>query len=114
MPEMVTLEPDPTYKPGDTRDKAVFEKVKSMGEIQIDLTGAAENIRNSGGMYRIKAAPTAPVEVKAMSYDTMSSEEIQLMALSLGMKVTAEKAVKRSEMIAFVKAKLAAVTVTDD
>ena len=113
MPLMVKIEPNPDYK-GTAQDKAVFETVVARGTLEVDQVTASENIRLSKGMYRIKPDVAAPVEVAPMSYESMSNDEVQLMALSLGMKVSADKTVKRSEMVSFIKAKLAAVTVTDD
>jgi hypothetical protein len=114
MPVMVFIEPNPDFKGDDAKDKAVFETVKKRGAIEVDQVTAAENIRLSKGMYRIRPEAKAPAEVKPLSFETMSSEEIKLMALAQGMKVTADKAVKRSEMIAFLEARLAKVEVVDD
>ena len=75
---------------------------------------AFENIRLSGGMYRIKpeGVAEASAPLKAMSLDEMSNEDLKVMMLKLG--VVPQKQMKRPEVIKMIRLKLAEVEITEE
>lgn len=111
----VTLIPNPDFEPSSPDEKARFLDVKKRGELQrVPMATATENIRLSGGMYKIKpegeAAPSAPN--LALSLDDMSNDDLKLMMLRVG--ITPQKQMKRPEIIKAIRLKLAEIEITDD
>lgn len=75
---------------------------------------ARENIRQSGGMYKMKpeaeAGPSAPD--LTLSLDDMSNEDLKIMMLRVG--VTPQKQMKRPEVIKAIRLKLADIDIEDE
>ena len=112
MPLMVEIEPNPDYqtKPGEG---AVVDAVKKLGPLKVPEVTAAEAIRNSGGMYRIKPAPKPVAEIRQRALEDMSAPELVSMAASLGYTIRKEK-MPRSALLKIIRDKLESVEVTDD
>lgn len=111
----VTLIPNPDYETTSPADKLTFADVKKRGALErVPMSTARENMRLSGGMYKIKPEAEAgpSVQTAAMSLDDMSSEDLKLMMLRVG--VTPQKQMKRPEVIKAIRLKLAEVEVEDD
>lgn len=110
MPQMVTLIPNPEYR-ADAATKASFEAAKKRGPFQVDYPTALENVKLSGGMYKIQqdeaAQTTAPRQL-----EDMSNEELKLLMLQTG--ITPQKQMKRAEIIKAIQIKLGEVEITDD
>lgn len=112
MPLEVEIELNPAFKPKDAEGKALVEKVRRAGKLKVDYTTAMENIRNSGGMYRI-VPQAAPVQAGAApDLETMSNESLKLMMANLGIKT--EKVMKRPEIIKAIRLKLDDIQIVDD
>lgn len=111
MPKFVKVEANPAYKPKDAEDKAAFEAAKKAGAKELPYVTAGENIRNSGGMFRI--APDQPeVEARGPNLETMPIEDLKVMMLSLGIKT--EKQMKRSDIVTLIRTKLDSVEIIDE
>lgn len=76
---------------------------------------ALENIRLSRGLYQFASAPKQEVDLKVggMALEDMSSMELKLTAIRLGVTIR-KKNIKKSDLVALVKAKLEEVVVEDD
>ena len=111
----VTLIPNPDFEADTPEKKAAYADVKKRGPIdRVSMATALENIRLSGGMYRIKpeGVPEASAPLKAMSLDDMSNEDLKVMMLKLG--VVPQKQMKRPEVIKMIRLKLAEVEITEE
>lgn len=112
MPHIVTIEPNPDYKPAPA-DKAAFEAVKARGPVKTDISTAMDNMRRSKGMYRLAtAAPVAEPASMVKRLEDHENSELVAMALGLGIKI--EKQMKKSELVAFLQKKIDAVDIIDD
>lgn len=110
MPAIVSIKPNPNYKPSK-EDEAAFEAVKKKGTIAVPYQTALENVRNSKGMYAIEkqkadAPPGAP------DLDDMSNGDLKIMMLSLGVKT--DKQMRRDSVIALIRRKLEEVNIVDE
>lgn len=113
MPKMVTIEVDPSFAaPKAAEEKAAWEAAKAKGPMQVPEVTAAEAVKYSRGMYRIRPEGRAPLP-SAPSLQELPLEELKRLYVSLGGKVT-DKLLKRSEIITFISNKLDAIEVVDD
>lgn len=85
------------------------------GAVNVFPGTAIENIRLSRGLYQFEAAPKQEVDLKVggMALEDMSSMELKLTAIRLGVTIR-KKNIKKSDLVALVKAKLEEVVVEDD
>lgn len=117
MPKMVKIGPNPDWRAtgeanthGQQRD--VFNAIKAAGAIKVSYQTALENIRNTGGMYRIMPEEE-PQKVKVdTDLNDLSMQELKVMMLNLGVKT--QKQMKRSEVVALIEKKLDEVSIVDD
>lgn len=111
MPDMVTIEVDPSFKP--TPDlKEQFEIAKRIGPKEVSDATAQEALRNSNGMYRIKETAPEVMEMPVVRLEDKPLEELKLMMLQLGVKT--EKQMKKSDVVALIQRKLDEVEIVDD
>ena len=111
----VTLIPNPNFEPASPEQKKIFEDVKKRGPLdRVAYVVAIDNMKLSGGMYMIKPEGQAEASVPtlALSLDDMSSEDLKIMMLKLG--IVPQKQMKRPEVIKAIRIKLAEVEITDD
>lgn len=111
MPEMVTIEVNPDYKPNGAADKAQFEMAKEKGALEVAFTTATEAVQNSNGMYRLR--PASSVIVTPSVWHAGKSN-VELLAMLAGFGVKTEKQMKKSEIIALIEKKMGEIEVEDD
>lgn len=113
MPEMVTIEPNPDFKPDAKKpsDKAQYEMVQQHGSKEVSYATAVEAVRNSNGMYRIKDEGGVVVTPSVWHAGKTNQE---LLAMMVGLGVKTEKQMKRSDIIALIEKKLGEIEVEDD
>lgn len=106
---LVSIIPDPDFKP-DAGTKLQFQAVKEKGEISgLPYPTAMENIKNSGGMYKIKAAADEQAVTQPLTFEQMGNDELKVYMLRLG--IEPQKQMKRSEIIKAIRLKMDAVEV---
>jgi hypothetical protein len=113
MPKMVQIEVDPSWgKTARGDDKVAFDAAKARGPVTVSYVSAVEAIKLSRGLYRMKseAPPRLP---SAPSLQETPNEELKRMYVAMGGKI-GDKAIKRSEIITFISAKMDALEVVDD
>lgn len=109
---LVSIIPDPDFKP-DAGTKLQFQAVKEKGEISgLPYPTAMENIKNSGGMYKIKREANEDPPQRLLSLEDMSNEELKLWLLKVG--VEPAKQMKRAEVIKSIQLKLDQVSIVAD
>lgn len=114
MPKMVKIGPNPDWRAAGQPAGAaeVMKAIKDAGPIEVPYLTALENIKTSGGMYRV-LPESEPVKVKVdTDLNDLSSQELKVMMLNLGVKTS--KQMKRSEVIAVIEKKLDEVEIADD
>lgn len=113
MPDMVTIEPNPDYKPDAKKpgDKAQHELAMQLGPKEVSYATAVEAVRNSNGLYRIKDE-TGVVVTPSVWHAGKTNQE--LLAMMVGLGVRTEKTMKKSEIIAMIEKKLGEIEVEDD
>ena len=109
MPMMVKIVADPDFKPS-ANEKAAFAEIKAKGAVEVSYQVAMDNVRLSGGMYKIEEAAAPPSIVRNL--EDMDTQELKLMMLQLG--VATEKQMKRAEVITMIRVKLDQVEITDE
>lgn len=108
----VTLIVDPNFKAESDEQKAALAAAKARGPLErVSMVTARENIRLSGGLYKIKPEATAEV-APVLDLDAMSNDELKMMMLRIG--VNPQKQMKRAEVIKAIRLKMEAVTITED
>lgn len=108
MPKMVTMVPNPDYKPSTAAEKAAFDKAQPF---VVSFIQAMENIQLSKGMYMIQPEAAKTVAPGPRALEDMSSEELKVMLVSLGIKT--QKQMKRDDIIGLIRRKLAEIEVDD-
>lgn len=115
MPRMVKLTPNPAFVPADAAQKAVFEKIKKDPIKTVPYITAVQNVRLSGGMFKIDAGtmpqPEGMVD-EGPDLEKMTVGQLKVMLASLGIKT--EKKMKRVDMIGLIQRKLDEIEVEDD
>jgi len=117
MPKMVTIGANPDWKAsGNAEEQAVkreqMKAIKAAGNIKVPYQTALENIRHSGGMYRI-LPEQEPQKVQVdTNLSDLSMQELKIMMLNLGVKT--QKQMTRSQVIALIEKKLDEVEIVDD
>lgn len=117
MPKMVKIAANPDWRAaGSPEEKAAasaaMTAIKKAGPVEVSYLTAIENIRTSGGMYRI-LPDVAPVKVKVdTDLNELSMQELKVMMLNLGVKT--EKQMARRDVIALIERKLDDVQIVDD
>lgn len=113
MPKMVTIEVDPAFaKRGDEEAaivKAIGPRERSM---ELAYSTALENVRNSSGLYRIKAEEAPTAARVHMSVDDMDHEQLLLTLLNLGIKP--QKRLTRQQAVGLVKKKMGEIEIVDE
>jgi hypothetical protein len=107
MPKMVHIELDPAYK----RDATATAAAKKEGRLLVTYQTALENVRLSGGLYRIAPDENPVVAPKVQAIEDMDRSSLLALAVSLGMKT--EKQMTVAGLAAFVKGKLDAVEIIE-
>lgn len=112
MPTMIKIEADPKFKPVGAAQVTAFETAKAQGVLEVDHTTGMDNIRLSGGMYRVvtEEPQKATVSVKALADYT--TDELKVMMLQLGIKT--EKQMKKSDIVALIQSRIDDIEVVDD
>ncbi len=112
MPLMVEIETNPAFKPTDAAAKEAWEAARKAGRVSVAYMTAMENVRNSGGLYRLaaKAAEKSPVSERDL--EDMSVAELKAMATSLGIR--SDKPLKKAELVALVREKSVGLEVTEE
>lgn len=101
MVDMVLLKPAPNA-PKD---------IKDAGEKLVSRTTAVENVRLSKGAYTFETPKQGPApEVRRL--EDMDRQELLTMAIGLGMKT--QKQMKHSDILTYVRGKMAEVEIVDD
>lgn len=113
MPDMVTIEPNPDYKPDAKKpgDKTQHELAMELGPKEVSYATAVEAVQNSKGLYRIKDE-AGVVVTPSVWHAGKTNQELLVMLLGLGIKT--EKQMKRSEIIGLIEKKAAEIEVVDD
>ena len=115
MPNMVNIGANPDWRPSKDAGPeaaAAMKAIKNAGPIRVAYLTALENIKASGGMYRI-LPEVEPVKVQVDSnLNEMSMQELKVMMLNLGVKTS--KQMTRSQVIALIEKKLDEVEILDD
>lgn len=115
MPRMVKLAPNLAFVPADAAQRAQFEKIKKDPIKTVPYITAVQNVRLSGGMFRIDAGsqpqPEGLVD-EGPDLEKMTSGQLKVMLASLGIKT--EKKMKRADMIGLIQRKLDEIEVDDD
>jgi hypothetical protein len=112
MPVEVKIAASRSFKPSNDEERAAYAVAKAQGVRTIDINTATDNVRLSGGMYEIlpEAAPNA-VEVKTPELEDLSLDQLKVMMLQTG--VTPQKVMSKAQVITLIRAKLAAVQITE-
>ncbi|MFV1593278.1 hypothetical protein VWZ88_12520 [Phaeobacter sp. JH20_36] len=117
MPKMVKIGSNPDWRAkGEaathSEQRENFKAIKAAGALEVSYQTALENIRQSGGMYRI-LPDQEPQKVKVETdLSDLSMQELKVMMLNLGVKT--QKQMKRSEVIELIERKLDEVEILDD
>lgn len=112
MPKLVKIEVNPEFKAQTAQEKAALEAAKKSGQIEVSFATAMENIRQSGGLYRVVPTIQPEAAAKPRRLDEMPNDELKLMMLNLGIKT--EKQMKRADIISLIQTRLDAVEVLED
>jgi protein subunit release factor A len=79
---MVKLEVDPSFKAETPEQKAALAVAKKAGGFECDHSVAIDNIRMSGGLYRLVQDEAAQIEaVKPRTLEDFSNDELKVMML---------------------------------
>ena len=111
MPKMVTIEPNPDFKASAPQKKA-FDDVQKVGAKVVPYQTALQNVKASGGMYRIKPDEQPVPQVVVPRLEDLSNDELKLMMLRTGVKT--DKQMRRSDIIKVIRTKLDEVEIIDD
>jgi hypothetical protein len=117
MPKMVSIGANPDWRADSksetaVKDRETMKAIKKAGPLRLPYISALENIRSSGGMYRI-LPESEPVKVKVdTDLNELSNQELKVMMLNLGVKT--DKQMSKSAIISLIEKKLDEVTITDD
>ena len=113
MPTMVKLEVDPSFKAETPEQKAALAVAKKAGGFECDHSVAIDNIRMSGGLYRLVQDEAAQIEaVKPRTLEDFSNDELKVMMLNVGVKT--EKQMTRAQIIALIRSRLDTVEVLEE
>lgn len=111
MPKMVICKPDPAYKPKDDADRAQYEAAKKKGPVAVSYQTGLENVRRSGGMYKIEESK-GPAKPQLPDLESIDIADLKVMMLSLGIKT--EKVMKKTDIIRLIRNRLEKVEVVDE
>ncbi|GIT90145.1 hypothetical protein JANAI62_03720 [Jannaschia pagri] len=117
MPNLVSIEPNPDYKAvtdkkPDAKKVAAYKAVVARGVLKnVAEATAMENIRQSGGMYRL-VSTAKPVSKPVDPIEDMDRQDLILAAASLGIKI--EKGTTQAALRAQVKAATEEIVFADD
>jgi hypothetical protein len=105
MPKMVIIEPNPDFKPGGAAEKEAWSEVKNDRPREVAFLTAMENIRNSGGMYRI--TDTTPPGAEAMHLPAVPALQdmrvVDLLAMAAGAAVDVPSGTKKADIVALLQ-----------
>ena len=113
---MVRVGIDPDYKlDSDASDehKKLVKSLRKANKIDtMSYQTALENIKNSGGLFRI--LPEEPVTKVRMEtrLEDHSNEELKIMMLNLGVKTS--KQMNKDQIITSIRKKLSEIEIVDD
>lgn len=111
MPKMVKIAPNPDFKIGaDTKD--AYEAAKKKGAFEVPYITAIENVRRSGGMYKILAEKTPVAAPSGPWHEGKSNADLLAMLLSLGIKT--EKQMTRSQIVSLIERKMETVEIVPE
>ena len=111
MPAMVTLAANPMFVPKNEDEAAHFSAAKKQGKMLLDWTTAIENVRNSGGMYRIVPEPE-PGKAAIPTLEDMTVSQLRDAAIMQGIKI--EKQMKRADLIRLLRSRQAEILDDDE
>jgi hypothetical protein len=113
MPTMTKIEVDPAFKAATEDQKRALADAKKAGQIEVDLSTAIDNIKLSGGMYRLVQDEAVQIEaVKPRTLDDFGNDELKVMLLNLGIKT--EKRMTRDQIISLIRTRLDTIEVVEE
>lgn len=112
MPKLVEIDLNPSFKPSNEGEKAAMAAIKGK-TLKVEYITAMENIRNSGGLYRIvPAAQVAQPSEGPRRLEDYTNDELKLTMISVG--IVPQKQMKRPEIIKAIRLKLDGVEIADE
>lgn len=109
MPKLVTIHANPDF---ENKKDADYQAIKKAGPKVVWYQTALENIRLSEGRFQIQPEQTKKAARINTDLADMSLDDLKVMMLSLGSKT--EKIMKKADVIALIRTKLAGVEIVDD